>query len=301
MRKMFLITLYALLITNYCVYADSGGFEYAEKLFLEGRYERAASEAARLIDEKSPRRDELYYLKGLCELKLKRCTNARESFEELLYKYPESKLAFDARIGIGDSYFLEGDNGSAHKAYSDAVESSPNSKNIAAAYYKLGVCYKNMGSDDRARQCFEKVKYSSPGSFEARMIPKTTEPTHMPEEKKATIPSEARTNFVPAKSNISPRISPAKEVPVELIVTSSENIIKKQFSVQVGSFNSRRNADKLVQRLSRQGFEARVEMPAGDKDRLYRVKIGKFASRTEAEATAARLKKMKYGTKICEQ
>jgi tetratricopeptide (TPR) repeat protein len=282
-------------LTTAC--ADSGGFEHAEKLFLEGRYERAANEAGRLIDAKAARRDELYYLKGLSELKSRRYKDARSSFEELLSRYPESALALDAHVGIGDSYLLEDDNGKAHKVYSEVLEKFPQSKNISWVYYKLGVCYKKMGSDDRARQYFGKVKDYSPGSFEARMIPEIATPSSIAKEKEQAAP--VRTNFLPAKSNISPRSGIKESIPEA--ARSATGGTRKTFSVQTGSFNSRRNAEKLMQRLSRQGYEARVEIPTGGADRMYRVKVGRFDSRAEAEAEAAKLKKLRYGTKICER
>lgn len=70
------------------------------------------------------------------------------------------------------------------------------------------------------------------------------------------------------------------------------------FSVQVGSFKKRRNAEKYAAKLSQEGFESFVEVPTGSGDGLYRVRVGKFRSRIEAQGLESKLKKRGYSTKI---
>lgn len=63
--------------------------------------------------------------------------------------------------------------------------------------------------------------------------------------------------------------------------------------VQVASLTSRGEAGSLQARLSRRGFHAQIqsaEGPAG-KGRVYRVRVGPYASEPEAERAASRLEK----------
>jgi SPOR domain len=60
----------------------------------------------------------------------------------------------------------------------------------------------------------------------------------------------------------------------------------KEYSVQVAAFPKRRDADALAQVLSQRGFTARVWGGAPP----FRVRVGRYASREEAEAQRARLK-----------
>jgi DedD protein len=60
------------------------------------------------------------------------------------------------------------------------------------------------------------------------------------------------------------------------------------FAVQVGSFGSRANADRLARTLRGDGFAAFVTPSAGDR-RLYRVRVGPVTGRAEAEQLAVRL------------
>ena len=135
----------AVLISLACLsssYAYAGSdVAYVEKMLMEERYDHAVDEAEKLIDSSSGRRDELYYLKGLSELKLNRFSDARRSFEYILTNYPQSKNVFDANVGIGDSYFLEGNTSGAIRIYGEILEKFPNDRNISVVYRRMSDCY----------------------------------------------------------------------------------------------------------------------------------------------------------------
>lgn len=219
--------------------ASYAGDEIAvlEKSFLEGKYEKAVLVAQDLIDSRSRQRYEVYYLKGLSEMKLNRFADARASFQDIIDKYPRTSRVFDARVGIGDSYLLEGKKDNAIRIYKEIMEKFPEDKNIAIVKSRLD---KNAVNTEIAQ---EKTV------VQARDIPR----------------GESG-GFT---------------------------------SIQVGSFKNSRNAEKLSQKLSSQGFESFVEIPANSGDKLYRVKVGRLQSAQSAEALASRLRVKGYKTKIC--
>jgi cell division septation protein DedD len=61
------------------------------------------------------------------------------------------------------------------------------------------------------------------------------------------------------------------------------------FRVQVLSVSSRADAEAEAARLSRQGLPARVEPGTGPRGTVYRVRVGPYATREEAEETSRRL------------
>jgi cell division septation protein DedD len=64
------------------------------------------------------------------------------------------------------------------------------------------------------------------------------------------------------------------------------------FAIQVAALRERREADSIVQRLIGKGYPAYVLAPAkGAPAAVYRVRVGKFKDRREAEEAAARLQK----------
>ena len=62
------------------------------------------------------------------------------------------------------------------------------------------------------------------------------------------------------------------------------------YSVQVGAFRVRREAETKGKMLKAKGFECRIDLPETPDD-LYLVKVGRFSSRAEAKAMQLRLKK----------
>jgi cell division septation protein DedD len=63
------------------------------------------------------------------------------------------------------------------------------------------------------------------------------------------------------------------------------------FAVQVAAVGERGEADVIAQRLSRKGYPAYVMAPAANTPRVFRVRVGKFKDRREAEQVAARLQR----------
>lgn len=66
------------------------------------------------------------------------------------------------------------------------------------------------------------------------------------------------------------------------------------WAVQLGSFASRANADKLVRRLKAQGFSVYAVSGGPSASVGYRVRVGPVADRGAAAQTAARLKALGY-------
>jgi len=103
----------------------------------------------------------------------------------------------------------------------------------------------------------------------------TTEdkPTSPPPVKQA-----ATTNPTPKTTTT----KPAKPAPAPQLIEPSA---RGPYLVQTGSFGNRENADKETERLRKLGFDARVKVGNTSDDAIfYRVRIGYFKSRTEAEA-----------------
>jgi len=63
------------------------------------------------------------------------------------------------------------------------------------------------------------------------------------------------------------------------------------FAVQIAALNVRGEADAIARRLSSKGYAAYVLSPADGTPAVYRVRVGKFPTRREAESIAAKLQK----------
>jgi cell division septation protein DedD len=63
------------------------------------------------------------------------------------------------------------------------------------------------------------------------------------------------------------------------------------FAVQIAALNAKSEADAIARRLSSKGYAAYVLSPSTGTPSVYRVRIGKFGTRREAESVAAKLQK----------
>jgi cell division septation protein DedD len=63
------------------------------------------------------------------------------------------------------------------------------------------------------------------------------------------------------------------------------------FVVQVAAVNDRREADTIANRLAAKGYPSFVTIPPNGTPRTFRVRIGKYPNRRDAESIAARLQK----------
>jgi len=63
------------------------------------------------------------------------------------------------------------------------------------------------------------------------------------------------------------------------------------YAVQIAALNVRGDAEAIAKRLSSKGYAAYVVPPATGTPSVYRVRVGKFTTRREAESIAAKLQK----------
>ncbi len=63
------------------------------------------------------------------------------------------------------------------------------------------------------------------------------------------------------------------------------------FSIQVAALGKREEADAIVKRLAGKGYPAYVVNPTKGAPSMFRVRVGKFKERREADTVAARLQK----------
>ena len=81
--------------------------------------------------------------------------------------------------------------------------------------------------------------------------------------------------------------APKPEVPV----AASGEPAGNGFVVQVAAVNDRSEADTIAKRLASKGYPTFVTTPPNGVPKMFRVRIGKYPTRREAETIAARLEK----------
>lgn len=128
-----------------------------------------------------------------------------------------------------------------------------------------------------------------PPTIEERMVPREEPPAAKP---------EARPTPPPKRAGTSPGTTVATRPPVAAVHPAPEAASAPAapgepapWTVQVSSFRSRTLAEELRGRLAARGFEAYLLSAATEEGRVrYRVRVGSFPSRAEAERVAADLR-----------
>jgi DedD protein len=83
-------------------------------------------------------------------------------------------------------------------------------------------------------------------------------------------------------------VKPAK--PAKSVKSVKPAITGRAWAVQLGSFASRANADKLMRQLKAQGFSVYIVSGGSGPSLRYRVRIGPMADRGAATQVLAKLK-----------
>lgn len=235
---------------------------------LKGDYKQAIVEGEKILatqEEKSDL-DELYYLLGISYLKEENYLRASDIFEIIMKEFPGSKFKDEAKLGLGDSYLLRGDLDKAKSDYEELLKSDPNTKLKAQVYHRLSQIGFKKGDTNLGRIYLDMLKQEFPSNPEL-ILNKDLYP-------------------IVAKS-----VSEAAILPV---ATNYE----VYYTVQVGAFSKKANAENLVQSLAQQGYPAYVEESSSEVGQSFRVRVGKFSTRQEAITSEEKLAKEGYPTKI---
>jgi DedD protein len=112
-----------------------------------------------------------------------------------------------------------------------------------------------------------------------------------------SVPPEAATPATPAAAP-APAPQPAAPVtanpmaPTNNIAAAAPRAEPGTFVVQLGSFGSRENAERLVRDMTARGFATFIAPITSNGRELYRVRVGPTRDRASAEALAAELKRV---------
>jgi len=226
-----------------------------EKLFLEGKYEKVISEADRLIDSKSYGREALYYLKGLSQLKLNKFSEARASFKEAVSRYPRSKTAFDASVGIGDAYFLEGKMSEAVSSYNEVLNGYPNDRNISVVRSKLNDCYQRMGLSNKTSKAATVSAVSKPAGAISNITPRNVAPTS----------AAASLNYLSVQIGSFKNRNNADRLSRDLAAKGYDSHVEAVsdakgsfYRVKIGRCASRSEAERLESQLRTSGYSTKI-------------------------------------------
>lgn len=138
----------------------------ADAYFLTGGYVVAAGLYDDAASSTSPDADYALFQSALCKGLVRKNDDKVQRLKKLLNKYPQSRLAPEARFELGNTYLELGQFDLALEAF-NALESTPGTRFQASAKVKKGLIYRNQRKYDQALGLFKGVVADYPGTSEA--------------------------------------------------------------------------------------------------------------------------------------
>jgi DedD protein len=152
---------------------------------------------------------------------------------------------------------------------------------------------------EKADPAAEELKQpSAPPASEPRQMARAPEPPPVapPLTSDSTAPVAPKPTTVakpapaPATKTATPPPS-AAPVPAARSTAASAAAGKAGYVVQLAALNSQGEADAMANRLKAKGYQAYVQGPANGAPSIFRVRVGSYSTRSEAEGVAAKLEK----------
>lgn len=112
--------------------------------------------------------DELYKM-AMTRFEEGDTAKAREGFQGIVSRFPQSEIADNAQFWLGECYFREGNFKQAILEYEKVISQYPKSPKVPAALFKQGMAFEKLGDLESARYLYNKVIKDYPDSEQARM------------------------------------------------------------------------------------------------------------------------------------
>jgi len=247
-KLVLLILLVSLIDKGYCLNLDK-----VKVYFLEGDYKGAILEGEKLIAQ-DPHSDELYYILGLSYLKDGNYLRASDIFEIILKEFKNSAFCGEAKIGLGDTYFLRSDFAKAKDYYKDLINSNPETKLKAVVYYRLSQIQAKLGDTQQAKVYLDKLKQDFPLNLESRLNKDLCYFLDSASDIYYTIQVGSFSNITNAKNLTGELIQNGYPAYIEEI--NFQGI--QTYRVRIGKLPTRQEAVNLERKLSQKGYPTKI-------------------------------------------
>lgn len=226
--------------------------------FLQGDYKAAITEGEKAIARRSDASgaglDELYYLLALSYLKDGNYLRASDIFEIILGEFKESKFKPEAKLGLGDTFFLRGDLNKADDCYRELLKNYPDTKLKAQVYIRLSEVGFKKGDTGQGQEFLDKLKKEFPDNSELKA---DKELCSLAEFKDGVYYSIQLGSFS-KEQNASGLADKLKKSGYDAYIEVIDLGDTKSYRVKVGKLSSRGEASKLENQLSLEGYPTKI-------------------------------------------
>ncbi len=249
LKKIILVLAFLALASS----AYSLNIDKVKIYFLNDDYKSAISEGEKILagySLDSPNLDELYYFLALSYLKDGNYLRASDIFEILLKEFKDSAFKDEARLGLGDAYFLKGDFDKAKACYGGLLEANSHTKLKELVYSRLSEVAYKTGDTQSAKEYADKAKQGSSDIQQVKLnkeLPVLADDFYTVQVGSFGSQNNAR--------KLRDQLS-AKGYDVYLQEVGADT--QKVYRVRVGKLKSRQEAAQLETRLLSEGYPTKI-------------------------------------------
>ena len=236
----------------------------------------------------------LYWRAALAE----RAGEAERDWKRLVIEVPLAPRASDALLRLGEFEMLRGHPAEARSYFARIAREYP--AGMGKARGQFGVAKSWVAQRDLPRACVALAEASASGIPEGELKLQAEEMGRQcATVDRKLIAKVAAADAAPVSAGAPAVNAPAANAPVastpagakapatEKVIAAEAAPANARFSVQLAAFDTREEGERLVKRLASRSIDARVD---GDV-KPFRVRSGYYATRAEANAALAKLKK----------
>ncbi|MGA2775536.1 MAG: SPOR domain-containing protein [Candidatus Omnitrophota bacterium] len=168
-KRKLILFLIIVLVNFFFTFSFAQEIDRLKACFLEGDYHCAIIEGEKALGNNIDKQhsDELYYFLGLSYLKEGNYLRASDIFAIVINEFKQSPFKDDSALGLGDTYFLQGDWDKAGNYYSDLLKNNPHIKLKAQLYFRLSKIAFKKGDTASGKAYADKLALEFPLSPEA--------------------------------------------------------------------------------------------------------------------------------------
>jgi len=267
------IEMYSLIIEKHpdSPWAAKSHFQLGQCYYLQGEYNKALDHYGKIIVSYTD--DDSYWPARYWKCK---SLIGKGNYEEAIAALHSLESNGSEGVGkdmilmsLGESYFGMKDYENAANSYKSLIESLPDSDRLPTAYLSLAKSYQGMGKLEEVKQSCQKLIETYPQSMELQQARQILDSLR-----------HETSDMRHQTSNSSLKVQPSVSVPVDTKKPEPSVEAESYFCIQVGAFSRKPVAEKLADRLRRKGYYVDVLDPFPGGKTLYRVRVGKFKTRS---------------------
>jgi tetratricopeptide (TPR) repeat protein len=228
----------------------------ARVCFLKGDYKSVIIEGEKVMGSAAGNSyglDELYYILGLSYLKEGNYLRAADIFEIILREFKNSAFGDQAKLALGDTYFLKGEYERAQIYYKELADSKSGNKLMALAYQRISQCALKTGDTREAENYSARLKAEFPLAINSG-IQLNKEAAISLEDIRYTVQIGSFSNITNAR-NLTQKLA-GEGYPAYLEEPDPQK--EAAYRVRVGKFRLKQEAVDLEKKLAALGYPTKI-------------------------------------------